>query len=60
MQRRPILPTEYDAARSLQSAYASASRTGYGLGPVQQAMGGRPAMTWVLRAGREGVAGFYE
>jgi ribosomal protein S18 acetylase RimI-like enzyme len=33
---------------------------GIGSALVRSVMGDRPEMTWVLRAGRDGVAGFYE
>jgi len=40
----------------------AAERRGQGIGSalMKAAMGDRPEMTWVLRAGRDGVSGFYK
>ena len=35
-------------------------RSGIGTALVRACMGGNREMTWVLRAGRDGVASFYE
>jgi ribosomal protein S18 acetylase RimI-like enzyme len=39
---------------------AERRRSGIGTALVRACIGGNPEMTWVLRAGRDGVASFYE
>ena len=39
---------------------AERRRSGIGTALVRARMGGNPEMTWVIRAGGDGVASFYE